>query len=132
VDAAVSASGIIWTKSPRKIYGEGRGCAHPSVEFVACPVCYSMPGGLCTGVDGEPHLERHHKRCDRYRAWSMSPKRRDPRCGMRGCRAYVTHVLVSHVGSNVEPQLLCCYGCSLLVRGALGTFRLFSATGRCR
>jgi len=128
----VSASGITWTRSTRKLYGYGHGRADPSVEHVACPVCGAGVGELCREPGGEPKLGRHYKRCDRYRAWGMSPKRRDQRCGMRGCRAFVTHVLVSHVGYNVEHQLLCCHGCSLLVRGALGRFRLFSATGRSR
>ena len=130
VDAAMSASGILWTKATRKLYGYGRGRAHPSIEFVACPVCHVPAGVLCTGSNGEPHLDRHYKRCDRYRDWGLSPKRRGPRCGMRGCRSRATHVVLSHAGQVVEPQLLCCYGCGLTTLQGAGSLRVFSATGR--
>lgn len=63
----MSASGILWTASPIKHYGYGSGRAHPSVEFVACPVCEAPKGSLCIGSDGTPHLDRHYKRYDAYR-----------------------------------------------------------------
>lgn len=47
-------------------YGYGAGRAHPSVEFVACPVCQAPAGTLYQGAHG-PKFGTHYKRNHAYR-----------------------------------------------------------------
>lgn len=104
----MSAAGRIWTDSIVKLYGYGRGHAHPSVEHVRCPVCLQPPGMLCIGSNGEPHLDRHYKRCDAYRELRRDRKRFKGICGIGGCRMPATRLVV---GSDKIAQFSCCSDC---------------------
>lgn len=62
----MSLEAELWEASEEKVYGYGAGRAHPSVQWVPCPVCYAKPGELCH-EGGVPKLGRHYRRCDAFR-----------------------------------------------------------------
>jgi hypothetical protein len=125
----MSASGREWVSAPVKLYGYGARHAHPSVEFVDCPVCGAAPGGLCTGADGEPYLGRHYLRAYAYWEWKLAHQRllipaltltglpaAHGVCGFRGCHKTASHVLVIGGGPKMQPQLRCCRSCGEFFR----------------
>jgi hypothetical protein len=58
----MSLEAELWEASEEKLYGYGAGHAHPSVEWVTCPLCGAAPGRLCH-EGGVPKLSRHYMRC---------------------------------------------------------------------
>ena len=127
----MSIDGVLWTASPVKHYGYGAGRAHPSVQWVKCPVCRAPKGHLCIGANGEPHLDRHYKRCDAYqdlkrsqhlplgagglgRARVIRLGSRFAKCGFRGCPMVARHVLATGVGKKRRRHLLCCFSCGVM------------------
>ena len=63
----MSADGEQWEASTRKLYGYGKGRAHPSVEHVKCPNCGAEPGRLCFNEPKKPKLGHHYSRADLFR-----------------------------------------------------------------
>lgn len=80
----MSLEGEFWEAEEEKLYGTGAGCAHPSVEWVACPLCGAPAGHLCRDDDGNPKLTRHASRCSAFREikrlWVSAGLEPSPHC----------------------------------------------------